>query len=212
MKPPAEPDVKLEQVTASPFIGHLPQGTIELVGVAANSDDPNGPLEWWQPDRAPLDKSRFPPGTLPSHALSTSSPPGPGLHLEPRLFLVRFKDLPADASPPEHDFSRAYYETRGRGGTYEQLMTQRHGDDLKDTSGKIVPGYKLLEAQLRGTTVDLQIGVGAGAWVTVARQRADIPGRSTFEHEGRKWTVTFETSNGGTNRRPHAHRCHRQNF
>jgi hypothetical protein len=73
-----------------PFIAHLPQGTVELVGVTS-SYRPTKQSRWWQPDgsAAPIGpfcaQQKYPPKRLFADE-------------KVRTFLVRFENLPADAS------------------------------------------------------------------------------------------------------------------
>jgi len=73
-----------------PFIGHLPHGTVELVGIT-DYFRPTMQSRWWQPDG-----SAAPIG--PFRALQKYGPRRVLADEKVRTFLVRFEDLPADAS------------------------------------------------------------------------------------------------------------------
>ena len=72
------------------FIGHLPQGTVELVGI---TDDyrPTRQSRWWQPDG-------FASPIGPFRALQKYRRPELLADGKVRTFLVHFENLPADAS------------------------------------------------------------------------------------------------------------------
>jgi len=164
---------KPEQIPAAPFIGRLPQGTVELVGIRDYLSDDQ--TQWWQPNGAVVHLGPFQSRDFHAYV---------GAGVQGRDFLVRFKDLPADARWPAW-----------------KLKPSDHwdGSEVKDVSGNIVPNYKMLSALLPASarTADFQIGVGMGQWETVARQGADSAGTSTFSRDGKQWTVTFQQATAG---------------
>jgi hypothetical protein len=151
------------------FIGRLPQGTVELVGIT--DYPPTDQSRWWQPDgsAAHLD-SLF----EPNHTRLRVLPGEKSL-----TFLVHVRNLPADASWPawKLDPPRSW-----------------EGDSVVDVHGNTVPNYYMVSAELGTTaaTVDFRVGVGMGDWETVIRQKADSAGTSSFSRDGRQWTVTFQ--------------------
>jgi RND family efflux transporter MFP subunit len=165
---------KPEQSPAAPFIGRLPQGTVELVGIRDYLSDDQ--TQWWQPNGTVVHLGPFQSRNFHGYV-------GVGVQ-QGRDFLVRFKDLPTDACWPAW-----------------KLKPSDHwdGSEVKDVFGKIVPDYKMLSALLPASarTADFQIGIGMGQWETVARQRADSGGTSTFSRDGKQWTVTFQQATAG---------------
>lgn len=73
-----------------PFVARLPQGTVELVGVT-NDYRPTRQSQWWRPDG-----SVAPIG--PFRAVQDYGDTTLRANEKVRTFLVRFKDLPAEAS------------------------------------------------------------------------------------------------------------------
>jgi hypothetical protein len=73
----------------SHFIGHLPQGTVELVGVTFYP--PTNKSQWWRPDGPAASTGPF----RPLGRLDRFKP-----HVDHKrlVFLVRFENMPADAS------------------------------------------------------------------------------------------------------------------
>ena len=114
-----------------------------------------------------------------------------------RVFLVRLKDLPADASWPAWKLD---------------LSSVWEGSYVTDSKGNILPEFKALCATLPGSarTANFQVGVGMGAWETVARQKPDSSGTSNFILDGKQNSVIFEKATAGDYRRFHTSRMHAQ--
>jgi hypothetical protein len=154
------------EAQSGPFIGRLPQGTVELVGITKYR--PTAGPRWWRPDGSAVQLGPFQP--KPSHyALSRDK--------NPLTFLYRYKDLPGNAS--------RVCAIQPRGNWV--------GAEVLDAHGEIVPNYDMLSVQFDTTpvTANLRIGVSMGAWETAIKQKADSPGTSNFSRDGRQWSVTF---------------------
>ena len=71
------------------FIAHLPQGTVELVGVT--DYPPTLKSQWWRPDGSAASVGSFRPDAIHRWRLPANQ--------KELTFLVRFENMPADASP-----------------------------------------------------------------------------------------------------------------
>jgi len=184
------------------FIGHLPQGTVELVGIT--NCRPTNQSRWWQPDgpAAPLGPFRPQRTHFPVYADKKAL-----------TFLVRFENLPADASAPSSaknlpaDASRpaknlpadASWPAWGINNIVPPSAPWWEGDYVVDAHGKIVPSCKMFSASLGASaqTADFRVGISMGAWETVISQKPDSVGRRTFSRDGQQWTVTFHKATAG---------------
>ncbi len=166
LQPEVKVEVEKEQI--APLVGHLLQGTVELVGVT--NYPPNAQSKWWKPDGSATDLGPFLPRSM---QLPLSS------NKKPMVFLLRLKDLPSDASWPSWDI--------------EPYAGRWEGSRVLDVQGKVVPNYKMFCAELGASarTAKLRVGVSAGAWASVIIQKADSLGTSSFSKDGKQWTVTF---------------------
>ena len=82
-----------------PFIGRLPQGTVELVGITYHPEmvgityhPPTKQSRWWQPDGSAANLDLIPPQSKSRLKLFANE--------NVVAFLVRYENLPADASRP----------------------------------------------------------------------------------------------------------------
>ena len=82
-----------------PFIGRLPQGTVELVGITYHPEmvgityhPPTKQSRWWQPDGSAAHLDLIPPQSRNRYKLFANE--------NAVAFLVRYENLPADASRP----------------------------------------------------------------------------------------------------------------
>jgi hypothetical protein len=163
------------------FIGRLPQGTVELVGVTFYP--PTEQSQWWKPDGSAAHLDSFLPRStyrLPLRANEIAF-----------AFLVRFENLPADASrqvwgitPWAATWGPGHWSSGWGGGC----------TPVVDYYGKTVSNYQLFSVS-RGAsdqTADLRVGIAKGAWETVITQNARSAGRRTFSRDGEKWTVIFQ--------------------
>jgi hypothetical protein len=99
-------------------------------------------------------------------------------------FLVRFENLPADASWPAWQIDpSSFWE----------------GDSVVDAHGAIVPDCKMLSASLDASaqTADFRVGISMGAWETVITQKAHRADTSSFSRDGQQWKVTFREATAG---------------
>ena len=87
---------------------------------------------------------------------------------------------------------------RGRTGTTSQrkniFSPQWRSNSVVDADGKVVPNYSTFSAVVAdpAQTAVLRVGLSMEAWETVASQKPDSVGSSTFNRFGREWTVAFD--------------------
>ena len=158
-----------EKIDGARFIAHLPQGTVELLGITKYP--PNTQSQWWKPDGSAAKLGPFLP-----RPTNWSLPPDK----KPLAFLLHYKNLPADASHPVH-IIEPYSGNWGSVG-------------VLDVDGKKVPKFKMFCAQLDASahTANLRVGISAGAWETAITQKTDSLGTSSFSQGGHQLTVTFQ--------------------
>ena len=148
-----------EQAHQPRFIAHLPQGTVELVGIA--SGVASAQSIWWRADGSPA------PARMREFAAKDdlSAPNAPRLG-KVRSFVVRLTNLPGDASRPAW---RMEPSAAWRGG------------EVVDARGTVVPDTKMLIATFSPSTrvANFRVGVSSGAWETVITQKADGVGVGT---------------------------------
>ena len=151
------------------FIGHLTQGTVELLGVT--NYPPTAESEWWKPDGSPVELGTY----LPR---APHNPPLP--RKKSMAMLIRLKDLPADASWPAWRISPSV-------GFWE-------GNAVVDERGETIEGYKMFCPDFEKTaeTADFRVGIDTGPWETVITQKPDSLGASSFSRDGGKWDVVFQ--------------------
>jgi hypothetical protein len=67
-------------------------------------------------------------------------------------------------------------------------------DDVVDADGNVVPNYTMFSAVVAeaAQTAVLGVGLSMEAWETVASQKPDRAGSSSFQRYGRQWTVVFD--------------------
>ena len=80
-------------VQVGSFVGHMTQGTVELLGVT--DYPPSAQSRWWRPDGSPAHFGPF------LHQPTNWSTPS----LTPRSFLVRIENLPPGVSYPKFEVS-----------------------------------------------------------------------------------------------------------
>lgn len=167
LKRKAEPkaEAKAER-EASPFAVHLPQGSVELVGIT------NYPVteqsQWWKSDGSPIELGTFLPRSSdgPSHPLKNSV-----------AILVRFRDQPAGTSHA--------WKTTPSAGWWASAVV--------DEQGKTIEGYSMLIPDFDETveTAGFGVGIDGGPWETVITQQPDRLGSSSFRRGGHESTITF---------------------
>ena len=170
-----------------PFIGRLPQGTVELVGITCHPevvgityDPPNKQSRWWQPDGSAAHLDLIPRQSKNRLELFANE--------NAVAFLVRYENLPADASRPAWGISpwaATLYPGHWSSGWAR--------DSVLDHYGQTVPNFEIFSVS-RGAsdqTADCRVGIAKGAWETVITQSAQNGGRRTFSRDGEQWTVIF---------------------
>jgi hypothetical protein len=195
-----------------PFIGRLPQGTVELVGITYHPEmvgityhPPTKQSRWWQPDGSAANLDLIPPQSKSRLKLFANE--------NVVAFLVRYENLPADASRPAWGISpwaATWYPGHWSsawaresvsvldhyGQTY--APTSNEAKDIGSVSvldhyGQTVSNFEIFSVS-RGApdlTADCRVGIAKGAWETVITQNAQNNGRRTFSRDGEQWTVIF---------------------
>jgi hypothetical protein len=183
------------------FIGRLPQGTVELVGIT--NYPATNQSQWWQPDGSAAPIGPFRP-QRPHRLLAL--PYGKAL-----VFLVRIENLPADASShPVFAVNPSPFSWRPLAGSPSwevSSVVDAHGATIVSSPGSSQPAatyradtyaqgnsnYKMFSAVLAAfaQTIDFRVGINMGAWETVISWKADSAGTSSFRRDGQEWTVTF---------------------
>jgi len=156
----------------APFVAHLPQGTVELVGVTYYP--PTEQSQWWRPDGSPAHLGPF--RQVPSN---WSTPVE-----NPRVFLLRIQDLPAGASYPALHVQPSTGKWWGSTG-------------VLGAHGETVPDYYLLSAELaeHAVTADLRVDVSMLAWKPPFR---GVEFQNIAFHPGQKTKVTVVSSDNGS--------------
>lgn len=143
------------------FIGHFPQGTVELVGIT--DFPPTEQSRWWKPNGSRVDLNPFLP-----------QPTGTSYPLD-KAFLLHFNNLPGDTSARVWKIKpSANWNATG----------------VLDPQGNKLRNHSMLCAKL-GTdaAADLRVGIDTGTWETVAVQKIDQLGASTFSRDGHQATL-----------------------
>lgn len=143
------------------FIGHFLQGTVELVGVS--DFPPTEQSRWWKPDGAHIDlEPSLPPPTEAAQSLD-------------KAFLLHFNDLPADTS------ARVWKI---------EPSANWNATGVLDTQGNKLRDHSMLCAKLgMAAAANLRVGIDTGTWETVAVQKIDQLGASTFSRDGQQVTL-----------------------
>ena len=169
LQPGVETDVEVVSAAAQDrrFVGHWPQGSVELVGIAACP--PNEESQWWKPDGFPADLGPF---------LARPDQLSVPLKRKPLALLLRIKDVAQDASWPAWD-----HEPGGNWSATEVVNPQ----------GEKVEEYDLFCAEFGKwtKTAVLRVGIDSGEWKTVSTQEASDLGSSSFDVDGHMSTVTL---------------------
>jgi len=152
------------------FRAPLPQGEIALVGVSYH---PSTNQPWWRPDGSPCPEGPF---ELRS---STSSATGESMTRE---FVIRLTGLPADASGPVWRLDR---------GSWAGSSVYVRGQPVPTLQGISATVPK------SARTVTVKVGVGMGAWETVANQVPGGSGITGVSRQGSNWVVSFPKAEGG---------------
>ena len=151
--------------------GALPQGEIELVGVSYH---PSTNQPWWRPDGSPCRE-----GPLELRGKYSSS----AADRMAREFVLRLTGLPTGASGPVWKLDPASGWAAGevhRGGL--------PAPDLHGISASLPKSAR---------TATVKVGVGLGAWETVANQVPGGSGMTGVSHRGSNWVVSFPKAEGG---------------
>jgi hypothetical protein len=192
-----------------PFIGHFPQGTVELIGVTGYP--PTRQSRWWQPDGSAVPPGPFLPQSTDGSRAPTAKRSSqrdvdkesahvakglsrPDIDARSLTFLVRFENLPLDASWPAW---------RGYASLPSNVVWKGGSAPVVDHYGKTVPNCKTFSVSLGASaqTADFRVGVAMGTWETVITQPARSAGRKSFGRDDRQRTVTFKKATPGKSAR-----------
>lgn len=151
----------------APFVGSLPQGSIELIAIARHPSDGGS---WWQMDGTPATEGPF---------LNRSVKSGTGEGRRAYEFVLRTRDLPEDAA--------MHWQLPGSfgwgGGSAPSLPSQPEIS---------LPGYELVSATFPEKTrvTNVRAGIATGAWETLKENAPGASAAASFSHAGEEWSVT----------------------
>lgn len=160
------------KATTGPFVGLLPQGMVQLVGITKYP--PTKRSRWFQPDGSAAELEPFfaPKRTFQSRGHKALS------------FLVRSQSLPPDASPlPVWEISQ---------------HQGWEGEEVADASGRSLSDCRILSAALPASlaTVNLRVGFGMGPWETVLKLNPEDGSTGSFRRDGKQRTATLQHAAG----------------
>ncbi len=163
LKPKAEP---LAEEQGPHFIGHWPQGSVELVGITRYP--PTKESQWWKADGSPIQLGTF---------LSRASRGPSHQRVDLVAMLVRFRNQPADTSHA--------WNTTPTAGWWANTVV--------DGQGEAIEGYRMFCPDFDETVkrASIRVGIDAGPWETVITQKPDRLGSSSFRREGHESTIKF---------------------
>ena len=149
-----------------PFIAHLPQGSIELLGIC---EHPSAGKDWWAPDGSPAQEGPFDTGGARSTVHKGQ---------QAREFVIRARDLPTDASCTGWKISSSIASACG-------ALASDDGRDLRDLS--------MLSATLPDGVqcTHLSIGVGLDEWTTLGEHAPEGRSTQSMSRDGQAWTFSF---------------------
>ncbi len=162
-----------------PFIGRLPQGSIELVAIARHPSDGGS---WWQMNGAPATEGPF---------INRVSKSGASAGRRAYEFIVHKRDLPGDVTlswkAPDSLGSSA--------GGEPSLAVQPE---------KSLAGYEIILASfpeaIRATNV--RAGIASGPWETLSENDPGHSAGISFSHAGEDWSLiqgsAIESKDGAT--------------
>jgi hypothetical protein len=163
-----ENEQAVSEASSGPFVGLLPQGMVQLVGLTEYP--PTKQSRWFQPDGSPAEVQ---PVLAPYRRLQT--------HGRPALsFLVLAQSVPPDVS------------------LYPVWEVSRHqgweGQEVADASGRSLPECRILSAIFPSTlaTVNLRVGYGMGPWDTVVTLMPEIGSTGSFTRNGKRRKATLQ--------------------
>ena len=174
---PAADVVRAER---APFVGRLPEGTVELVAV---SHHPSAGEAWWKMDGTPASEGPF----LNKGASANASIGERGYE-----FVFRMTNLPPSATLTTWQVKNSYGWATG------------DAPELATAPGKPLTGYQAIAATLPATlgATDIRIGFGFGEWETVFDSGSSGPGSTSPRHQGVMWklgwSAPLETKDGET--------------
>ncbi|MCF7972999.1 MAG: carboxypeptidase regulatory-like domain-containing protein [Phycisphaerae bacterium] len=150
-----------------PFMAHLSQGSIELVGVSSDSGEGN---IWWKPDGS-LSEVSF---VTSKSGLSMSS------DTQIRQFVLSFRDFTED------QLARMAWK-------YDLVSSGGGTGPITYTGDKEFGLLKMRSASLpvSAKTVTISVGLGLDAWETVAQYRGDVGNEIELTHQGNRWMLHF---------------------
>jgi len=154
--------------SSGPFVGRLPQGTVQLVGITEYP--PRKQSRWFQPDGSPAE---VPPVLAPQSMLWTWGRPA-------LSFLVLTRSLPRDGSP------YPIWEISQHQGA--------EGQAVVDASGRRLREYRILSAIFPPTlaAVNLRVGYGLGRWDTVVTLKPEVGSSGSFARDGKQRKATLQ--------------------
>ncbi len=163
-----------------PFIGQLPEGSVELVAI---SHHPSTGEPWWKMDGSPANAGPF---------LNKGASANAGVGERGFEFVFHMKNLPANAHLTTWQVENSYGWASGD----TPQLASAPGQPLADHQAIVAT----LPATLRAT--DIRIGFGFGEWETVFESGQGGPGGTSPTHRGVMWKIGWsaplETKDGET--------------
>ncbi len=150
-----------------PFIGQLPEGSVELVAVSRH---PSAGEPWWKMDGSPASAGPF---------LNKGVSADAGAGERGFEFVFHMKNLPANAHLTTWQVENSYGWASG--GTSE----------LASAPGQPLAGHEAIAAKLPATlrATDIRIGFGFGEWEAVFETGQGGPGGTSPTHKGVMWKL-----------------------
>lgn len=161
-----QPSIVISAQRDTPAIAQLPQGSIELVGVSYH---PSKDQLWWRPDGAPIGTGAF--VTQGSDSTATEDE-------QVREFVLRVKDLPADASELTWKLEPSVKWVGGQGGPANQQETP----ELERIAATLPKSAK---------KISVKASVAMGPWDTLAETAAGLTSIQRPKRHGTTYTVSF---------------------
>ena len=162
----------------APFVGQLPEGSVELVAVSRH---PSTGEPWWKMDGSPANAGPF----LNKGATASAGAGERGFE-----FVFHIKNLP----PGAHLTTWQVENSQG--------WASGSAPELASAPGQRLADHKVLAATLPATlrATDIRIGFGFGEWETVFDSGTSGPGGTSPTHRGVNWklgwSAPLETKDG----------------
>ena len=164
-----ESERAVSRATSGPFVGLLPQGMVQLVGLTEYPLTKQS--RWFQPDGS---AAELEPMLVRRNHLRNRG------HQRALSFLVRIQSLPPDASPwPAWKLPPA---------------PEWSAESVVDASGRTIPDCHILAAVLPASlaTATLRVGFGMGPWETVLKLNPENGSTGSFSRDDKQRTVTLQ--------------------